>query len=116
MPQNALATATLLLLTALVVMGPVSASAQPTALPGTRAIGDTLTVVMRPILSVPRIVADGQSFTIEAKASSSTTGWTATLERGTLSYSLALSSVSYESSYERWFMTATVPFGTPEER
>lgn len=80
-----------------------------------RAVGDTLTVVMRPILSVPVVLADGQSFTIEAKASSGTTGWSAVLERGGLSYSLALSSVSYESSYERWFMTATVPTGTPEE-
>ncbi|MBC8450691.1 metallophosphoesterase, partial [bacterium] len=115
MPQSALATVTLLLLAAMAAVAPIDAFAQPTDSPGARAIGDTLTVVMRPILSVPTIIADGQSFTIEAKASSSTTGWTATLERGGLSYSLALSSVSYESSYERWFMTATVPSGTPEE-
>ncbi len=80
-----------------------------------RAIGDTLTVVMRPILSVPVVRADGQSFTIEAKASSGATGWSAALERGGLSYSLPLTNVSYESSYERWFMTATIPAGTPEE-
>ncbi len=114
MLRNALATALLLLATLLATV-PAGASAQSTDLPGARAIGDTLTVVMQPILSVPTIVADGHSFTIEAMASSSTTGWTATLERGGLSYSLALSSVSYESSHERWFMTATVPSGTPEE-
>ncbi len=100
------------LTTVALLLIPLAAGAAPTE---GRAVGDTLTVVMRPILSVPVVLADGASFTIEAKASSGTTGWSAALERGGLSYSLTLSNVSYESTYERWFMTATVPSGTPEE-
>jgi 3',5'-cyclic AMP phosphodiesterase CpdA len=98
---------------AIAVLAPLTADAAPAA--EGRTVGDTLTVVMRPILSVPEIVADGHGFTIEAKASTGTSGWSAALERDDLSYPLALSGVSYESAYERWFMTATVPTGTPEE-
>ncbi len=114
MPLRPLAAA-LLVAVCLLAVPPTLAHTAESVECGARAIGDTLTVVMRPILSVPVILADGQSFTIEAKASSGTTGWSAALERGGLSYPLALSSVSYESAHERWFMTATVPAGTPEE-
>ncbi|MCD4691008.1 hypothetical protein K8S17_06045, partial [bacterium] len=115
MLRNASVALALLLLAVLLAVAPASARIDEGAMSGVRAVGDTLTVVMRPILSVPQIVADGQSFTIEAKASSSTTGWTASLERSGLSYALPLSNVTYESSHERWFMTATVPTNTPEE-
>jgi len=94
---------------------PASARVAEGDVNGARAIGDTLTVVMRPILSVPVIIEDGQSFTIEAKASSGTYGWSAAIERGGLSYPLVLSDVAYESARQRWFMTATVAPGTPEE-
>ncbi len=80
-----------------------------------RAIGDTLTTVMRPILSVPAIVEDGQTFTIEALAPQSATDWSATLERGGQTIALPLDGASYLASHERWFITATVPPGTPEE-
>jgi hypothetical protein len=85
-------------------------------LPGSsRAIGDTLTVISRPILSIPAVVTPGSQFTVEASAAQSTSGWSASLVRGTLSYPLAVSSASYSAGYERWYMTATVPPGTPEE-
>jgi len=105
------------LLVSLCLLSALSAGARVAegTMGSTRAVGDTLTTVMRPILSVPVIIEDGQSFTIEAKASTGTTGWSATLRRGGLSYSLPLSDISYESSRQRWFMTATVAPGTPEE-
>ena len=87
----------------------------PGAPSGDRAIGDTLTVVMRPILSVPEIVTDGADFTIEAMAPQSATEWSAQLTRDGATYPLSIGSVSYETAYERWFLTATVPPGVPEE-
>jgi hypothetical protein len=80
-----------------------------------RSLGDTLTVVMRPILPVPEIVVPGDSFTIEAMASPSTTGWAAQLVRGAAVYPLTVGPATYESAYERWFLTAAVPPDVPAE-
>jgi hypothetical protein len=82
---------------------------------GSRAIGDTLTVIARPILSIPRIVLPSEQFTIEAYAPSSTTGWSAALTRGSLAYPLTVGSATYSAGYARWFLTATVPAGVPAE-
>ena len=88
----------------------------PTAGAQERAIGDTLTVVMRPILSVPAIVVAGNSFTIEALAPQSTTGWSASLTRaGRAPHSLGVVSASYLTSHERWFIGVTVPGDVPED-
>jgi hypothetical protein len=77
--------------------------------------GDTLTVVMRPILSVPAIVVRGATFPIEADADPSTTGWTATLERNGLAYPLTIADAAYVDGHERWFLSAAVPWQTPSE-
>ena len=77
--------------------------------------GDTLTVVMRPIITVPEIVLGGGSFPIEAIASPLTTGWTARIGRGSATYELPIEAAAYEQNYERWFLTAAVPEGLPEE-
>lgn len=90
------------------------ATAEPPAAAG-RAIGDTLTVIARPILAVPEIVVQGGTFTIEARTSPSATGWTATLERGTSSHPLAVDDATYSTSHERWFLTVSVPPETPQE-
>ena len=70
---------------------------------------------MRPILSVPQMVTPGGSFTIVADASPSTSGWAASLIGVSGSHALPVSSPTYSSSHERWYMTATVPPDTPEE-
>ncbi len=80
-----------------------------------RAIGDTLTVIARPLLSIPEIVLPGGAFTIEARASSSTSGWNASLLGGGGPYPLSMDGASYDSSYERWFISVTVPAGVPQE-
>ena len=80
-----------------------------------RAIGDTLTVVMRPILSIPEIVVPGGSFTIEAQASAAAADWTAALTRNSATHALAIESSTYNPDHERWFLTVTVPPEVPEE-
>jgi hypothetical protein len=82
---------------------------------GSRAIGDTLTVITRPILSIPQIIVPGGSFTIEANASSSATGWSASLKRGSLTYPLTVTGSTYTAGYQRWFLTVGVPAGVPAE-
>jgi len=80
------------------------------------AVGDTLTVVMRPILSVPAIVTPGGSFTIEAKASPSASAWAATLTRASgASHALVIDSASYLAGHERWFLAAAIPPDVPAE-
>jgi len=77
---------------------------------------DTLTVVMRPILSVPSIVEDGGSFTIEAMAPPATTDdWSASIVHGGTASALTITDATYETNFGRWFVTATVPEDTPAE-
>ncbi|MBD3368706.1 MAG: T9SS type A sorting domain-containing protein [Candidatus Eisenbacteria bacterium] len=81
---------------------------------GARAIGDTLTVIMRPILSIPEQAIAGDSFTIEAKASSGTSGWAVSLLGPGGPYPLSVTNSTYSSSHERWFLTVSVPADVPE--
>jgi 3',5'-cyclic AMP phosphodiesterase CpdA len=77
--------------------------------------GDTLTVVMRPILSVPAITTPGASFIIEAMAPPLTTGWSASLRHSSRTYSLAITGAAYMSDHQRWFMNARLPGTIPAE-
>ena len=76
---------------------------------------DTLTVLMRPILSVPTILTPGDAFTIDAMAPETTTGWTALLRRGGIEIPLPVTDAEFETDHQRWFLTATVPGGTQPE-
>ena len=84
------------------------------ALPYT-PIGDTLTVIMRPIQSVPTIVVRGDTFDIDCAASSGTTGWAASLGFRALSYPLNIVSSTYVTSLLRWKLKAIVPVEVPIE-
>ena len=79
------------------------------------AQGDTLTVIMRPILTVPEIVLDGQSFVVEAMAPPLTENWSAALLRGDVRHDVAVSGSVYHSDHERWFLNVSVPTGVAEE-
>jgi len=79
------------------------------------ANGDTLSVIMRPIVSVPAMLLPGDSFEIDAMAPPETSGWTAKLRRGSIEVPLALTSTQYDVSRERWFLTAVVPGNTKPE-
>jgi predicted phosphodiesterase len=78
-------------------------------------IGDTLTVIMRPIQTVPTMVVRGDTFDIDCAASSSTTGWAASLNYRALDYSLNIVSSSYVASLLRWKLKAVVPADAPLE-
>lgn len=82
---------------------------------GSSASGDTLTVIMRPILSVPVIATPGETFVIEALAHEATSGWSASISHGGISHDLDVVSASYEDDYGRWFINVEVPEDAPAE-
>jgi len=104
-------TTIILAIVAATVLAPTCAVGAPAEI----AIGDTLTVIARPILSIPTITVPGGQFTVEAYAPPATTGWAASLVRGSLEHTLSVSDAAYSAGHERWFMTATVPPGVPAE-
>lgn len=73
------------------------------------AIGDTLTVIQRPLLNVPTIVVAGGSFTIECEAGPGTTGWAAELIHGQTTVPLSVSSSTYDASTLWWEIDVAVP-------
>jgi hypothetical protein len=72
-------------------------------------VGDTLTVIMRPISSVPALLPRGESFSIHCLADPATQGWEASLVKWGLHIPLTVTDPSYHSSLERWVMRATIP-------
>jgi len=72
-------------------------------------IGDTLTVIQRPLVNIPSIVTPGDTLCIECEADPSTSGWAASLVRGSAEIPLTLFSASYDASTEWWTLLAVVP-------
>ncbi len=72
-------------------------------------IGDTLTVIQRPILNIPSIVRPGDVLTIECDAHPAATGWAAEISRGATSVPLEIVSSIYDPSTLWWSIEATVP-------
>jgi len=79
----------------------------------TWALGDTLTVIQKPLLNIPSIVLPGGSLEISCEAAPSVTGWTASLERGTFNIPLVLQASHYDASTLWWTLTALVPAAVP---
>jgi hypothetical protein len=75
----------------------------------TYTTGDILTVIQRPLLNIPSIVRPGDDLEISCVADPSTTGWTATLERGGLNVPLTISASTYDATTTWWTVTATMP-------
>jgi len=73
--------------------------------------GDTLTTIMRPILSVPTITTPGGSITIEALAPSSTGDWRAAIALGPSVEDLPVETAAYDPVRELWAIEAGVPAG-----
>ncbi len=86
---------------ALVVM-PGSARAQ-------WAIGDTLTVIQKPLQNIPSIVLPGDALEISCVASPGQTGWAVSLERGGFQIPLNLVSAGYDSQTLWWTLLVDVP-------
>ncbi len=93
------------LLLALLLLGPLAATAQI-------AIGDTLTIIQRPLQNLPALVTPGGTLPIDCAADPATTGWTATLRHGSVTVPLAVTDATYDAGTLWWHLAATVP-GVP---
>jgi len=78
-------------------------------------IGDTLTVIQRPLLNIPAFVLPGGSFTISCEAPTGTTEWTAELIHGARHVPLGVTGAVYEPSTLWWRLTAALPAEVPSE-
>jgi len=72
-------------------------------------IGDTLTVIMRPLVNIPAIVRPGDTLSISCEADPATSGWSAELWHGLLQIPLEMLSSSYDPSTLWWTLSARVP-------
>jgi len=80
---------------------------------GENSFADTLTVIQRPILSIPEIVVAGNNFHIDCLAPSSTTNWEVKLIYNEINCPLEIVSQNYNSSLQRWNLevnTANIDF------
>ncbi len=79
------------------------------AAPAAESLGDTLTVIQRPLLNVPSLVTPGASFTISCAAAAGTTGWEAELVHGARRVPLTITGAVYDATTLWWRLTALVP-------
>ncbi|KAA3619655.1 MAG: hypothetical protein DWQ05_02725 [Calditrichaeota bacterium] len=70
---------------------------------------DPLTVIRRPIINLPAIVQQSQTFEIICEAPQSTFGWTAVLLAPGDLQNLSIDSSTFDASNGRWTLDATVP-------
>lgn len=103
---------TLAALAAVLVVFPVLAETPPSHGKARIAVGDTLTVIQRPLLSIPTIVTAGSAFTISCAADPATTGWAASLRGDEGETTLIITGASYDASTLWWSLVAEVPLGT----
>lgn len=72
-------------------------------------IGDTLTIVQRPLLNIPSIVIPNEEFNIVCFAPESTTNWEAELIYEDLVVPLNITQSIYNSDLEKWILTTVIP-------
>ncbi len=72
-------------------------------------IGDTLTVVQRPILNIPEIITPGETMDILCLADESTSNWQAQLLFNEITLDLTLLSTNYDQGTDLWTLTVNVP-------
>ncbi len=75
-------------------------------------IGDTLTVIQRPISNIPTIATPGEELSIVCLAEPATIGWNAVLQHKEKVVPLNITNYVYNNDLERWQLTADVP--TPD--
>jgi hypothetical protein len=72
-------------------------------------IGDTLTVVQRPLTNIPALVTPQSELEIECTASSAVSGWQISLQHGSKNIPLTIQQANYNSNLEKWQLTMQVP-------
>ena len=75
----------------------------------TTPVGDTLTVIQRPITNIPQITIPNEEFTIECLADETTAGWLVELIHASKVISLNISNTFYDPDLERWKLTVFAP-------
>ncbi len=73
------------------------------------SIGDTLTVIQRPLANIPAIVIPGETLEVTCLAPESTTAWSAEIFYNSISISLELLSSNYDTAVNRWFLEFLIP-------
>ncbi|HVP38925.1 MAG TPA: metallophosphoesterase [Candidatus Saccharimonadales bacterium] len=76
---------------------------------------EALKVIWRPIVNVPTILRAGDTLSVWANASSSVTGWGASLRFGALLVPLTPAGGGYSTGMGLWVLSFQVPPGTAEE-
>jgi hypothetical protein len=77
--------------------------------------GDTLTVIWRPLATLPAFARPGDTLTVWAHAPSTPTSWSASLQTGALAVPLIPAGGSFQSSLGWWVLGFRVPAGMSEE-
>jgi hypothetical protein len=72
-------------------------------------IGDTLTVIQRPLLNIPAIVTEGDTLHIQCDADPAAHGWEARLIHGSLEIPLGDCGSAYDPTTLWWTVLARVP-------
>jgi len=72
-------------------------------------LGDTLTIIQRPLLNIPTITTPGDTIKIECEADVTTTGWGAKLSHQSKQISLDIVNAVYDPSIYYWIISARVP-------
>jgi len=72
-------------------------------------IGDTVTIIQRPLFNIPSIVSPGQNLKIECFAPESTTEWSAELFFDNTTVPLTINNSSYDSYLDKWTLNAVIP-------
>ncbi len=72
-------------------------------------VQEILTVIQRPLPTMPNIVLPGEIMTVECNAPTATTNWNLHLTRGTTDIPMSITDANYQLSPPRWVIHATVP-------
>jgi hypothetical protein len=72
-------------------------------------IGDTLTIIQKPIHNIPQITIPNEEFIIECLADETTTGWSANLTHYNKIVPLNISNTFYDTDLDRWKLTVSAP-------
>jgi len=75
----------------------------------TYPLGDTLTIIQRPLLNIPVIATPGDTIKIECEADLATTGWSATLNHQSKQVTLDILNAEYDPSLYYWIVSARIP-------
>ena len=76
---------------------------------------DTLTVIWKPLTTMPTMLRPGDTLTVWANAPNVPTTWSASLEFSSSNVPLTPAGGAYQASLGRWVLGFSVPLGVPEE-